>query len=196
MAVQILNDMPDAAVHRGDTPTSLSDWSTRVTRTSSFSSRPAFVAITIGLHVVAVLGFLSVRQITRIAEPPTPIVASIIEAPVNSEELPPMALPPMTEVQYVLPSPDIIFIETESITAAPVTSNAIAQPTTQDAVAPMVVLGIRARARAAFPLESNRRRSSDGGRACCGSRAVRRDHRSVHGFDRLDVAAATRWKTL
>ena len=138
MAVQVLNDMPDAAVHRGDAGTSLSDWSPRATRVSSQGNRPAFIAITVGLHLVAVLGFLSVRYITRAEEAPTLIVASIIEAPANADELPPMTPPPVTEIQYVLPTPDQLSIEVESITPPPVAISAISQPATQVVVPPMV----------------------------------------------------------
>ena len=56
MAVQILNDMPDAAVHRGEpalrpVTSSLSDWSPRATQGHSRGKRPLFVAVTVAVHL-------------------------------------------------------------------------------------------------------------------------------------------------
>jgi periplasmic protein TonB len=158
MAVQILNDMPDAAIHRGDS-LSLSDWSPRATSANTSSNRPAFIAITIGLHLVAVLGFLSVRHVIRADEPPAPILASIVEAPPSADELPQWVPPSMTEVQYVLPMPEAVAIEPESIVAQPIVTTAIAQPATQEVVAPMVESVEYVRAPAPqYPRESSRRR--------------------------------------
>jgi protein TonB len=194
MAVQVINDMPDAAVHRGDAGTSLSDWSPRASRISSHGNRPAFIAITIGLHFVAVLGFLSVRYITRAEAAPTLIVASIIEAPANADELPPMAPPPMADLQYVLPTPDQVSMEVESITPPPVAISAISQPSTQAVVPPMVESVAYVRAPAPrYPNESRRRREhgtvllrvlvDPSGRPA----QIQVEHSS--GFERLDSAA-------
>jgi protein TonB len=161
MAVQILNDMPDADVHRGDPELLLGDWSPRASRTKSSSNRPAFIAITIGLHVVVVLGFLSLRHVARADDPPAPIIATIIDAPRSNEEAPPMTPPPMTEVVYTLPVPDQVSFETESIIVPQITTNAIAQPISQAVVPPMVESVEYVRAPApVYPRESNRRHES------------------------------------
>jgi protein TonB len=164
MAVQIFNDMPDAAVHRGDpevssAPGALSDWSPRATRAKSQGSRPLFIAITIGVHVAAVLGFMSARHVTRTEQPLAPIVAEILEAPENADELPPMAPPPMQEVVYSLPTPDVVSIDVETITPPPVNTTAIAQPSSTFVVPPMVESVEYVRAPApVYPRESSRRR--------------------------------------
>jgi len=193
MAVQILNDMPDADVHRGDPELLLSDWSPRATKISSLSNRPAFIGITIGLHLVVILAFLSMRHIARADDPPAPIIATIIDAPQSYEDAPPMTPPPMTEVVYTLPLPDQVAFETESITVPQVTTNAISQPVSA-VVPPMVESVAYVRAPApVYPRESNRRRESGTvllrvlvdplGRPA----QIQVEHSS--GFDRLDVAA-------
>jgi protein TonB len=193
MAVQLLNDMPDAAVHRGDVGLSLSDWNPRATRPVAHGNRPAFIAITIGLHLVAALGFLSVRQITRTEQPLPPIVASIIEAP-NAEEAPPMTPPPMSDLQYVLPAPEQVYIETESIAAPQIMSNAISPPSPQVVVPPMVESVEYVRAPAPqYPRESNRRRESGTVilRVLVGptGHPVQIQVERSSGFERLDHAA-------
>jgi protein TonB len=193
MAVQILNDMPDADVHRGDPWLLLSDWSPRATKISR-GQRPAFIAITIGLHLLVILGFLSVRHVMRADDPPAPIVATIIDAPENHEEAPPMSPPPLTDVVYTLPVPEQVIFETESITVPQVvTTNAITQPVSA-VVPPMVESVEYVRAPSpVYPRESNRRRESGTvvlrvlvdplGRPA----QIQVEHSS--GFNRLDVAA-------
>jgi periplasmic protein TonB len=198
MAVQIFNDMPDAAVHRGDRDTapvdgSLSDWSPRATRAQSQGNRPLFIAITAAVHVVAIIGFLSIRQIARTEEQPAPIVAEIFEAPVNSDDLPPMAPPPMQEVVYSLPTPDVVSIELDSITPPPV-SNAVAAPASTFVVPPMVESVEYVRAPApVYPRESSRRREY--GTVVLrvlvdpSGRAAQIQVERSSGYERLDVAA-------
>lgn len=163
MAVQILNDMPDAVVHRGDPGEplangSLSDWSPRATRANTAKNRPLFIAITIGVHVLALIGFLSIRHATRIEQPP-PIIAEIFDAPQSAEDVPPMAPPPMQEVVYSLPSPDLVSIDVETISPPPVNTSAIAQPAAQSVVPPMVESVEYMRAPVPqYPRESSRRR--------------------------------------
>lgn len=192
MAVQILNDMPDAAVHRGDGNLSLRDWSPAVQRRPG-KTRPAFIAITIGLHVLAVIAFLSVRYATRPIEAPVPIVADILEAPQAEEEAPPMQPPPMIEIQYSLPTPELT-IETESITVPPVETQAITQPSTHFVAPPLVesVQYLKAPS-PVYPRESSRRREQ--GTVVlrvlvdpAGRPAQIQIERSS-GFERLDVAA-------
>jgi protein TonB len=203
MAVQILNDMPDVAVHRGEpvaapasrsSEASLNDWSPRATRVSTAGNRPLFVAITIGVHVLAAVAFLSMRHIARVQVAPPPIEVAIIDATQSADEAPPMTPPPMTEVVYSLPMPDQISIETESITPPPVATNAIAQPATQSVAPPMVESVEYVRAPApAYPRESSRRREH--GTVVlrvlvdsAGHPAQIQVERSS-GFERLDVAA-------
>jgi protein TonB len=203
MAVQILNDMPDVAVHRGEPITapaaraveaSLNDWSPRATRAKTSGNRPMFIAVTIAVHALAVVGFLSLRQVTRTQAAPPPIEVAIIDATQTPDEAPPMAPPPMSEVVYTLPAPDQVLIETESITAPPVATEAIAQPGPQSTVAPMVESVEYVRAPApAYPRESSRRREH--GTVVlrvlvdpAGHPAQIQVERSS-GFERLDVAA-------
>jgi periplasmic protein TonB len=159
MAVQILNDMPDAAVNRGDAAPSLSDWSPRATLANTRGNRPLFIAVTIGVHMVAVLGFLSIRHAARAEQAPAPIEVAIIDEVRAAEEAPPMMPPPMAEVTYVLPIPDQLSFETESVNAPQVATNAISQPASQEVVPPMVESVEYVRAPApAYPRESSRRR--------------------------------------
>ena len=112
MAVQILNDMPDAAIHRGDrvplarSAPALSDWNPRATQTKAANGRVVFLAVTIGIHVLAVAGFLSMRHVAKV-EQARPIEATIIDEVRSSDEAPPVAPPPMTEVVYTMPAPAV-----------------------------------------------------------------------------------------
>jgi len=159
MAVQILNDMPDAAIHRGDAAPALSDWSPRATRARSHGNRPLFVAVTVGVHVLAVIGFLSIRHYTRTEAPPLPIEVSIIDASQNADEAPPVT-PPMAEVVYELPVIEQLTFETESITPPPVTQTTAIAPSTPKTVVPPMVESVEyVRAPApVYPRESSRRR--------------------------------------
>jgi periplasmic protein TonB len=192
MAVQILNDMPDVAVHRGDSVLPLRDWNFAPATRTRRLGRPVFVAITLGLHVVAALAFLSMKYTTRPQDAPAPIVASIIDAPAQPEEAPPMAPPPMVEMTYTLPMLDLPTIETESITPPPVT-NAISEP--GSAVVPPMVESVQYVRQPApvYPQESRRRRER--GTVLlrvlvdpAGRPAQVQVERSS-GFERLDLAA-------
>lgn len=168
MAVQILNDMPDAAVHRGDPPPlpraiPFNEWVPRApiakTRTRG---RALFAAITIGIHVVAALAFLSVRHVATVETAPVLIVATILEAPASTEQAPPVT-PPLQKIDYVLPMPDQISIDVETITppASNVTTAAITPNLTQTAAPPMVESVEYVRAPApVYPRESSRRREA------------------------------------
>jgi len=176
MAVQILNDMPDAAVHRGEPVAraartqnavvqnapaegTLADWRPRATHSGSRRNRPLFIAVVAGIHVIAILGFLSVRHITRNEQPAVPIVVELIEAPLDAEQAPPMAPPPMQEVAYALPTPDVVTIEVETIMPPAVNTAVASTATTQAAVPPMVESVEYVRAPApVYPRESSRRR--------------------------------------
>ncbi|HUQ10478.1 MAG TPA: TonB family protein [Steroidobacteraceae bacterium] len=214
MAVQIFNDMPDAAVHRGDPevrarasaparPTanagtsaidgSLSDWSPRATTTKN-RNRPLFVAVTAAVHVVAVIGFLSVRHVTRTEQSAAPVIAEILEAPQDAEETPPMAPPPMQEVVYSLPTPDVVSIDVETITPPPVNNTAIAPPSSTFVTPPLVESVEYVRAPApVYPRESSRRREY--GTVVLrvlvdpSGRAAQIQIERSSGHERLDVAA-------
>jgi protein TonB len=209
MAVQILNDMPDVAIHRGEPVVApvpravpvaanppLSDWSPRATRASSAKRRPLFVAVTIGVHVLFIVGFLSLRHVTATQAPPKPIEVAIIDAPVNPDEAPPMAPPPMQEVVYSLPVPDQIAIEVESIAAPVAVQTAIAQPSSQSVVPPMVESVAYVRAPApVYPRESSRRREF--GTVLLrvlvdpSGRPAQIQVERSSGYERLDIAART-----
>jgi protein TonB len=163
MAVQIINDMPDVAIHRGDAVPLFRDWKPRAqletNNRRTNKSRPLFIAVTVGLHALAVLAFLSVRYATRPVEAPAPIEASIIDTPVAEAEAPPMQPPPMVEIQYSLPTPEVS-IDTSSITLPTVENEAaITQPATHFVMPPLVesVQYLRPPA-PVYPRESSRRR--------------------------------------
>lgn len=210
MAVQILNDMPDAAVHRGDagvartqaSPSarpvgtdSLSDWSPRATRADTARKRPLFIGITIAVHVVALIGFLSVRQVRRIEQPP-PLIAEIYEAPRSAEDVPLKTPPPMQDVMYSLPTPDIVSIDIEPLAPPPVSEAAVAQTTAPaQAVTPPLVETVEyVRAPVPqYPRESSRRREY--GTVVLrvlvdpSGRAAQIQIERTSGFGRLDEAA-------
>lgn len=194
MAVQILNDMPDAAVHRGDPHSSLSDWSPRAITHTRAKGRPLFAAITIGVHVLAAIAFLSIRHATRVETPPQPIVAQILEAPSDAEEAPPVT-PPMQKIEYVLPPPDQISIEVETITPPTVVTTAAISPNVTKAVVPPMIESVEyVRAPApVYPRESSRRREA--GTVLlrvlvdASGRPAQIQVERSSGFERLDVAA-------
>jgi protein TonB len=193
MAVQIINDMPDVAIHRGDTVPLFRDWSPPAQRRTN-RARPMFIAITVGLHALAVIAFLSVRYATRPVDAPAAIEASIIDTPAAEVEAPPMQPPPMVEIQYSLPTPELT-IDTESITMPAVeTQSAITQPSTHFVMPPLVesVQYLRPPA-PVYPRESSRRREQ--GTVVLrvlvdtqGKPAQIQIERSS-GFERLDIAA-------
>jgi periplasmic protein TonB len=192
MAVQILNDMPDAAVDRGEPALPFQSWSPpSITRTRS-AGRPVFIAITLALHAVAALAFVSMKHSARSESAPAPIVASILDAPEPTEELPPMTPPPMAQISYALPTLDVPTIETESITPPPVATDAVAPV---GAVVPPMVESVQYVRQPApvYPNESKRRRER--GTVLlrvlvdpAGRPAQIQVERSS-GFERLDLAA-------
>ncbi len=163
MAVQLINDMPDAQVHRGEPITvMLRDFAAlRPQRPArrKFGGRTGFIAATIGVHVVAAAAFLSTQHGVRNLVEPAPMMASLIEAPMT-EEAPREFSPPLQAVTYALPSPQDLAFEAEAISAAPAaTTTAISNPAPQ-AVAPPVVddVDYLRVSRPVYPKESQRRR--------------------------------------
>jgi len=192
MAVQILNDMPDAAVSRGD----LADFSVRAQQAPReplrISGRAIFMAATIGVHVIAAVAFMSIRQERPIAEP-EPIMATMMESSTADVEPPRDLTPPQVNVVYSLTVPQELSFETEAPPPEAITA-AISQNTPQTAAPPMVESVEYVRAPApVYPAESRRRRE----RGTCllrvmvdasGHPAQIQVERSS-GYERLDDAA-------
>ena len=162
MAVQIVNEMLDAEVHRGE-PVREFLRELNMPRAAAslkphFSGRAVFLAATIAIHVIALIGFTQVQMHERVKVDPPPIVASLIEAPAQREETPPLYTPPPLDVVYSLPTPQEIAIEAETITLPPPTTSVISS-NTSTAVPPMIdsVEYVRA-APPVYPRESQRKR--------------------------------------
>jgi protein TonB len=157
MAVQIVNEMPDAEVHRGDPVEDfLRDLNRPRERRSFLSGRAAFIAITVGLHFIVAIALVRMQFSQRSELAPAPIEASLLETPADVEPPPPTYAPPPMDVVYSLPTPQEIIIETEAVsevTGTPITSSG---PVTT--VAPMVesVEYVRA-APPVYPKESQRK---------------------------------------
>jgi len=162
MAVQILNDMPDAQVHRGDPTPSLSlvrSLPPRPVGHAHVRGRAKFIVITAALHVLVFAGFVSAGRIQTVLADPEPMQASLVDSPSAVEEKPPEFTPPIQEIQYSLPMPQEISFETETITPPVAVQTSITTPAPQ-VVAPPVVESVEyVRAPApVYPHESNRRR--------------------------------------
>ena len=158
MAVQIINEMPDAEVHRGDPVGELlRELNAPRERRTRFNGRAVFLAIAIGLHAVVALALIRVQFNPRVLEQPPPIEAALLEAPAD-ETLPPAYTPPPMEIVYSLPTPHEITIETETVSE--MTGTAITSPGPVTTVAPPMVESVEY-VRAAppvYPKESQRRR--------------------------------------
>ncbi|MBC8027733.1 MAG: TonB family protein [Steroidobacteraceae bacterium] len=161
MAVQILNDMPDAEVHRGEPAPSLSlvrSLPPRPAKHSHARGRAKFVVITAALHVLVFAGFVSAGRVQKILADPEPMIASVVDSPA-AEEAPPEYTPPIQEIQYSLPMPQEISFETESITPPVTVQTSITPPTSQVVVPPVVESVEYVRAPApVYPHESSRKR--------------------------------------
>jgi len=191
MAVQIINDMPDAAVHRGD----LADFSVRAQQapreTSWISGRAVFMAATIGVHLIAAAAFMSIRQERKVSEP-EPIMATMMESS-NAEVEPPRDLtPPPVNVVYSLTVPQELAFESE---APPEVIQAAISPSTPEFTPPPMVESVEyVRAPApVYPAESKRKRE----RGTCvlrvmvdsNGRPAQIQVERSSGYERLDSAA-------
>jgi periplasmic protein TonB len=162
MAVQIINEMLDAEVHRGEPVREfLRDLNMPRAAASlkpRFSGRAVFLVATIAIHVIALGAFMQVQMSERVKIDPPPIIASLIEAPAEQEETPPQYTPPPLDVVYSLPTPQEITIEAETITLPPPITSAISS-NTSTAAPPMVdsVEYVRAPP-PVYPRESQRKR--------------------------------------
>jgi TonB family protein len=163
MAVQIINEMPDALVHRGEPVREfLRDLNLprpAPTLKSRLSGRAVILSITIAIHVVGLIAFAQMQMAERTKEEPAPIVASLIEAPAQQDEKPPEYTPPPVNVEYAVPTPIDISIETESITIPEPTPTAAVSSPPSTAAPPMVdsVEYVRAPP-PVYPRESQRKR--------------------------------------
>jgi len=158
MAVQILNEMPDAEVHRGDPVEAfLRDLNAPRERRSFLSGRAGFIAITIGLHFVVAVALMRMQFSQRADKAPPAIEAALLAAPTDAEPPPPTYVPPMNFV-YSLPTPQEIVIETEPVSE--VAGTAITSPGPVSTAAPPMVDSVEyLRADPpVYPRESQRRR--------------------------------------
>ena len=122
MSVQILNHMPDAAVHRGGPLEPLRALAPRARAHPRlhFTGRAWFAIGTLAVHVVALAGFMTAQHVGRIFSEPEPMTVSLIETPATPQEAPRDYPAPMQDVAYVLTPPQDAVVETESITPPPV----------------------------------------------------------------------------
>jgi protein TonB len=194
MAVQILNDMPDAEVHRGE-PFSVSLRELNAPRASRprLSGRAIFLGITIALHVVFALVFMQMQARKPVEEQAPPIMASLLDEAPPAEQPPPNYTPPPMNVSYSLPTPEPVVMETEIATNA-ITATPVSDAPASTATPPMVesVEYVRA-APPVYPKESQRRREHGTVllRVLVDSagRPVQIQVERSSGFDRLDDAA-------
>jgi protein TonB len=194
MAVQIINEMPDVEVHRGEPLGELlRELNAPRERRTRFNGRAAFLGITIGLHAVVAIALVRIQITQRFQEQPPPIEASLLEAPTDSEPPPPAVTPPPMNIVYSLPTPQEITIETETISEMPGTAITSSGPVTT--VAPPMVESVEyVRAEPpVYPKESQRKREH--GTVvlrvlvdALGRPAQVQVERSS-GFERLDTAA-------
>jgi periplasmic protein TonB len=197
MAVQIINYMPDAVVHRGEPLESMRTLVPhRPVRSlfSRFSGRAWFAFGAVAIHALALAGFMTAQQVRHAIVDPEPIVASLIEAPTAPAERPPEYVP--QTVTYALPTPQDVSFETESITPPPVVTSAISEPGLTTLAPPVVESVEYVRPpQPVYPSESTRRRERGTVLLrvlvdALGRPAQIQVERSS-GFSRLDEAART-----
>jgi protein TonB len=195
MAVQILNDMPDAEVHRGEPfSVSLRELNAKRALRPQISGRVAFLGITIALHVVFALVFMQMQSHHRVQEQAAPIMASLLEEAPPAEEPPQNFSPPPMNVTYSLPTPDPVVVDTEIVATNAITATPMSDAPASTAAPPLVETVEYVRATPpVYPKESQRRREHGtvvlrvlvdaAGRPA----QIQVEHSS--GFDRLDTAA-------
>ena len=195
MAVQILNDMPDAEVHRGEPlVASLRELNaTRVLR-PELSGRAVFLGITIALHVVFALAFMQMQTRKHVQEPAAPIMASLIDEAPPVQEPPPSDAPPPMNFTYSLPTPEPVVMDTEIIPTTAITATPLSDAPASTVAPPMVesMEYVRA-APPVYPRESQRRREH--GTVLlrvlvdAAGRPAQIEVERSSGFERLDDAA-------
>lgn len=193
MAVQIINDMPDVEVHRGEPVAAwLRDLNAPRAEIPRFNGRAVAIGITVGLHLLVAIALMRMQFANQSAVIPAPLEAALIEDLPPSEVPPPTYTPPPMNVVYSLPTPQEIFIETTAVSEVAGTAITSTAPVT---VAPPMVESVEY-VRAAppvYPKESQRRREH--GTVvlrvlvdAAGRPAQIQVERSS-GFERLDIAA-------
>ena len=159
MAVQILNDMPDARVHRGE-PFSASLHELNELRASrpQLSGRAIFLGITVALHVVFALAFMQMHAPQRVQEQAAPIMASLLEEAPPADEPPPNYAPPPLNVPYSLPTPDPVVMDTEIAPVSAITATPMSDAPASTVTPPLVEsVEIVSGDKPVFPKESQRR---------------------------------------
>ncbi len=160
MAVQLINDMPDVEVHRsGPFSAPLHELNTPRVDLPRFSGRAVCIGITAAIHVLGALAFMQMTRQHRAAEPPSAIIASIIDEAPPAETPPAEFTPPPMDVAYSLPTPEPVVIDTEIVAATAITATPMSDAPAATATPPMVesVEYVRA-APPVYPRESQRRR--------------------------------------
>lgn len=164
MAVQLINDMPDIEVHRGEPlrrePLAVSLHELNAPRAESprVSGKALFVGVTIAIHVLGALAFMQMTRQRQAAEQPPPIIASIIDEAPPAETPQPQYSPPPMDVSYSLPTPEPVVIETEIVAVNAITTTPMSEAPASVSTPPMVesVEYVRA-APPVYPKESQRR---------------------------------------
>jgi protein TonB len=159
MAVQILNDMPDARVHRGEPlAASLRELNAIRAARPQLTGRAIFLGITIALHVVFALVFMQAQGRKQVPEQAVPIMASLLEEAPPAEQPPPNYSPPPMSVNYSLPAPEPVVVDTDLTPTTAITTTAMSDAPASTATPPMVdnVEYLRA-APPVYPKESQRR---------------------------------------
>ncbi len=194
MAVQILNDMPDVAIHRGEAMVaSLRDLNAPRARRGGANSRAWAIAITVGVHALVAIALMRMQFAQNPPSAPAPIEVALIDDAPAQDTPPPAYTPPPMDVVYSLPTPQEITIETETISE--MAGTAITSPGPVTTVAPPMVDSVEyLRAQPpVYPKESQRNREH--GTVvlrvlvdAAGKPAQIQIERSS-GFERLDSAA-------
>jgi len=160
MAVQILNDLPDAEVHRGDpVPEPACEPIAPRVRPARVGGRAGFLTIVIGLHVAAAFGLVQMTLGPPQPAEPAAIEAALIDAPADSDLPPPDYTPPPVELVYTVPAPQELDIETDAITTPLIASTQTEAGSVSPGAPPMVesVEYIRTEP-PVYPKESQRKR--------------------------------------
>jgi protein TonB len=193
MAVQIINDMPDVEVHRGEpVATWLRDLNAPRPEVRRFNGRAMAIGITAGLHLIVAVALLRMQFADRSEVVPAPFEVALIEDPPPSDVPPPTYTPPPMNVVYSLPTPQEISIETTAVSEIAGTTVTSSEPVT---VAPPMVESVEY-VRAAppvYPRESQRRREH--GTVIlrvlvdAAGKPAQIQVEQSSGFERLDIAA-------
>jgi len=193
MAVQIINDMPDVEVHRGEPVAAwLRDLNAPRPQSQRFNGRAVAIGITVGLHLIVAIALMRMPFANQSQVAPAPLEAAFLDELPPTDVPPPTYTPPPMNVVYSLPTPQEIFIETAAISEVAGTAITSSEPVT---VAPPMVDSVEylRAAPPVYPKESQRRREH--GTVvlrvlvdAAGRPAQIQVERSS-GFERLDLAA-------